>query len=320
HRYRTRAASGPSRTRRCASTRRRTARTSLHLDARRALVRIDSLGDALPLPQPRGVEQHGACPAIDIELLYQPPHAAHAHALLVGGHGQCPIQRVRALLAVIRIDEQRVVQLARRARELRQHQHALLVVARSDELLGDQVHAVVQAGHDAHVSGAIVLVDDRRLVMLDLEPNRLPASAAEARVHPSGQRPYARLEVLILVERRARWRRDLDEHEAVDEFGAKLEQALDRAKALEDALGVVHPVDADTDQHIVAQLLDALHFGAAQGHGKLRLDPLRWPLDRDRVMLDLREMTAMGDRRRFALDARFEIAVDGLDEILAMEA
>src|SRR5437879_9079867 len=37
-------------------------------------------------------------------------------------------------------------------------------------------------------------------------------------------------------------------------------------------------------------------------------------------MLDLREMAAMGDRRRFALDARFEIAVDGLDEILAMEA
>src|SRR5439155_24027940 len=138
--------------------------------------------------------------------------------------------------AVIRIDEQRVVQLARRARELRQHQHALLVVARSDELLGDQVHAVVQAGHDAHVSGAIVLVDDRRLVMLDLEPDRLPAPSAEARIDPSGQRSYARLEVLIFVERRARGRRNLDENKAVDELGAKLEQELDRAEALEQTL------------------------------------------------------------------------------------
>src|SRR5438093_3549310 len=100
---------------------------SLYLDTRRALVGVDSLGNALTLPQPRGVEQHGACPAIDIELLHQPPHAAHAYALLVGGHGQCPIERVRALLAVIRVDEQRVVQLPRRARELRQHQHTLLV-------------------------------------------------------------------------------------------------------------------------------------------------------------------------------------------------
>ena len=50
-----------------------------------------------------------------------------------------------ALLDVVRVDDQRLGQLARRAGELRQHQHALLVVARGDELLRHQVHAVVQA-------------------------------------------------------------------------------------------------------------------------------------------------------------------------------
>ena len=82
---------------------------------------------------------------------------------------QRAIERIGALVDVIRIDEQRVVQLARGARELRQHEHALLVVARCDELLGDEIHAVVQAGDDTNVGGAEVFVDDLGLVVLGHE-------------------------------------------------------------------------------------------------------------------------------------------------------
>ena len=90
------------------------------------------------------------------------------------------MQRRRALLGVVGIDDQRLGQLARRAGELRQHQHALLVVARGDELLRDQVHAVVQAGDEAQVGGAVDLVDLRRLVVLDQQHDRRAAAAGRS--------------------------------------------------------------------------------------------------------------------------------------------
>src|SRR5215468_4701903 len=100
----------------------------------------------------------------------------------------------------------------------------------------------------------------------------------------------------------------------------ELEQALDRREALEDALGVVHAVHADQKQNIVGQLLDAQDLGPAQRHGELTVDPLRRPLNRDRVMLDARELTTVEDGGRLALDARLQVPVDRLDEILAVEA
>ena len=59
--------------------------------------------------------------------------------------------RLCRLVEVVRIDDERLGQLARRAGERAEHQHAALVVARGDELLGDQVHAVVQAADVAEV-------------------------------------------------------------------------------------------------------------------------------------------------------------------------
>ena len=65
------------------------------------------------------------------------------------------MQRVGERIDRKRIDVHRVFELARGAGEFRQHQHAVLVAARGDELLGDQVHAVVQRRHHAHVGGAV---------------------------------------------------------------------------------------------------------------------------------------------------------------------
>ena len=64
-------------------------------------------------------------------------------------------QRVGEAVDVVRIDDERLVQLLRRARQRAQHQHAVLVVARRDELLGDEVHPVVQRADDAEVREAV---------------------------------------------------------------------------------------------------------------------------------------------------------------------
>src|SRR4051812_36425423 len=125
------------------------------------------------------VEQHAARPAVDVELLHEVAHAAHARALLVGGHGERHLHRRRALLDVVGIDDQRLGQLARGAGELRQDQYALLVVARGDEFLGHQVHAVVQARDVTQLARAVELVHLRRVVMLDLQDDRLVAVLSE---------------------------------------------------------------------------------------------------------------------------------------------
>src|SRR6185436_8610079 len=97
------------------------------------------------VPHARCVEQHAPGPAVDVELLHHAAHAAHARALLFRRHGEREVHGGGALLDVVRVDDQRLGEVARRAGELRKQQHALLVVARGDELLRHQVHAVVQA-------------------------------------------------------------------------------------------------------------------------------------------------------------------------------
>ena len=73
------------------------------------------------------------------------------------GHG------VGDVIDVVRVDHDRAGQLARGARKPAEEQHALLVIARRDELLRNQVHAVVQAVDVAGVGGAIETKDLLRL-------------------------------------------------------------------------------------------------------------------------------------------------------------
>ena len=61
----------------------------------------------------------------------------------------------------------------------------------------------------------------------------------------------------------ARRRGDLDEGEAADPFRMQLQQRVDGAQPLDDALGVVEPLDADAEQHVVAQGRALAHRGAA---------------------------------------------------------
>ena len=148
--------------------------------------------------------------------------------------------------------------------------------------------------HEADVGGAEVLVHLGRLVVLDAQHDRRPAAAREALVDPVGERAHLRLELLVLLDAGARRRADLHEREAADPLRLELEQALDRAEALEDALGVVDPVDADADRDVVGDRVARADGGAALGDRP----PVRRlggrPFDRDRVALHRRGPAAVG--------------------------
>ena len=64
-------------------------------------------------------------------------------------------QRVDQRIGIVRVDDDGIGQLVDGAGELAEHQHAGLVGARRDELLGHQVHPVAEGGHDHHVRGTI---------------------------------------------------------------------------------------------------------------------------------------------------------------------
>jgi hypothetical protein len=77
-----------------------------------------------------------------------------------------PVQRVGGLFDVVRVHDQRLGQSRARHRRTGSGSARPAVVARGDELLADQVHAVVQAGHDADVGGAEQLVHGVVLMVL----------------------------------------------------------------------------------------------------------------------------------------------------------
>ena len=133
--------------------------------------------EPLPPPQARRVHEHPARPAVDVELGDERAHRPHAVPLLVRRHGERRREGGARLLEVVGVDDERLGQLARGAGELAQDQHALLVVPRRDELLGHQVHAVVQAAHVADVGRPVVAEDGRA------------ARGARAGGSPGGSRP-----------------------------------------------------------------------------------------------------------------------------------
>src|SRR2546426_14886 len=131
------------------------------------------------------------------------------------------------------------------------------------ELLGDEVHAVVQAAHETQIRRPVILVDVVGIVMLDLEQNRLVVLVREFVVDPARERAYARVEVLVLVDSGARRRRDLHEDELADPFGFELEKAFDREESFEYSLGIVEAVHADADHRVRGEAVSLAHVGAA---------------------------------------------------------
>src|SRR5665213_1058674 len=104
----------------------------------------------------RKLTDQAARPPVDIVLADVGAHALHADAALFRRHLQSAVDRVRHLVRVVRIHQERIGQLMARAGEAAQDQHALVVVARRHEFLCNQIHAVVQRRDQAEISGPVV--------------------------------------------------------------------------------------------------------------------------------------------------------------------
>ncbi len=78
-------------------------------------------------------------------------HALHVLAAFLFRHLQRLAHGAGHLLDGKRVDQNGILQLAGRSREIAEDQHAVVVEAAGDEFLGDEVHAVVQRRHDAEV-------------------------------------------------------------------------------------------------------------------------------------------------------------------------
>jgi hypothetical protein len=182
-------------------------------------------------PPAAGVGQHAAGPAVDVEFAHRAAQAGHALALLGRRHGGGAVQRVGGLFHVVRVDDQRLGQLARRAGEAAEHQHALFRSSRaatnslhtrfmpSCRLVTTQMSAARNSSFTASGSWC-----SRQQV------HRLAAGRAEALVDAVGGLLHALLEAAVLVQRAARRRGHLHEDEAADPLRVLLQQPLHRVQ------------------------------------------------------------------------------------------
>ena len=127
------------------------------------------------------------------------------------------------------------------------------------------------------------------------------------------------VQFLVALDLGAARRGQLSETESAAEFRVPLEQQLNRQQAFLDALGVVQPVDADAEQRVRLQSQIAPHLGAAFLGTRRRLDPADGPFERDGIRTDQRAVPLHHHRVMLAVDARFQIAVHRIQEIVAVE-
>src|SRR5579864_6168698 len=86
-------------------------------------------------------EQIGG-PAVDVVFADGGAHVAHAGDLFIGGHGDGALDGRCELSDIVGIHQQSVREFKGGAGKAAENQHALIIVTRSHEFLGHQVHTV----------------------------------------------------------------------------------------------------------------------------------------------------------------------------------
>ena len=225
---------------------------------------------------------------------------AHAHALLGLGHGDCAPHHGGGAGDVVRVDDQRRLQLGSRTRELAQHQHAQLVGARGHVLLGNQVHAVAQRRHYHCVGGAV----QRQQVVRAHAPVQQLDGAARGRavlgIDATHQLVHVATQLAVGVDLLARRHGQLDEVHLAAQRRLALQHSVEGQQPTRHALRVVEPVDAQ--QRLLAgctgaQLLD-------QPVDLVRLALERLDLDADRIDAHLHVAVAIAHRVDAQVDAQ----------------
>ena len=149
----------------------------------------------------------------------------------------------------MRVHQERVGQLGRRARELGQHQCSVEVVPGGDVLLAHQVHPVPQR-RDHHDVGRAVQRDELLTVhrLVQVVDDRA-ADPAELAVEPSHLLLDVAPHHLVLVDTLPARRRQLDHGHRLRVHPARDQQLAQGPQPHVDALGVVEPVHSQ--QHPV---------------------------------------------------------------------
>ena len=132
--------------------------------------------------------------------------------LLLHRHGQRLFQRPRKILAVKRIDDERLAHFLGRAGHFAQNQNAGLVGTRRDEFLGHQVHAVAQRRDERHVAQPVERHDFLERQVAELIDQRRPMDVAKIADDAADRLLQFRLHRLVTVHADARWRDGNDEH------------------------------------------------------------------------------------------------------------
>lgn len=175
-------------------------------------------------------------------------HPVHAHLLFFGAHLESSTDCLGCLIDIVGIDLQRISQFPRRAREAAQDEHPSLVTPRGDEFLCDEVHSIVQRGHKAQISGAVIR-KDFMVIMMPFQKNyRPPPISLELPVDALRLGLHFGLKIVVALDMRAARCANLHEREDTLIAGILLQESFHREEALQNSFCLIEPVDPDTHQ------------------------------------------------------------------------
>src|SRR6267143_2994591 len=252
-------------------------------------------------------------PPVDVVLADDLAHPGHARRPLLRRGLHRGADRLRHLIEVVGVDQQRVAQLARAPREAAQDQHTVPVVANGDELLGDQVHPVVERGHHAEVGVTVEGPDREAIVVAFPVDDRPPAPRTDGPVHQVERVLDLELQLMVALDPAEARGRELDEDEALAVGGVALEETLEGEEPFGEPLRVVDPLDADAEK--LGRNAEAVEQLLARGRGRVRHELGR---DADRERLDVRRARSAYDREVLPVDTALDRALDGIEKVVAV--
>src|ERR1700761_9674115 len=99
--------------------------------------------------------EEAIAPMKNVVTAHPGPHPQHAPALLLRLHGQGAVERLRDAELVVGVHQQcSAAQLGSRTGKLAEDQDAIVFRARGAELLGNQVHAVLEGSYKSEACSA----------------------------------------------------------------------------------------------------------------------------------------------------------------------
>src|SRR3972149_7844259 len=177
----------------------------------------------------------------------------------------------------------------------------------------------METGHDAKVRGSKQFEDSFGFVMLDEKQDRLVSLTSVPSVDLLGESLRLGLKIDVSRKLAARWRRDLQEYEALFPFRMNCQESVDRQHPIDDPFCVIEALDADAQTNVIRQAELGAHRRPTFSHGLLAGKRGRRPINRDRVGPHEGLVPSHRYRGMLAIDPALDESVDRVDEIVAVK-